>query len=931
MSLDLFAEDPVLGSTVSTPSDVATLVDSLETLSLLPDGELPATGSALCTNESPASQGSACDSPPAATIRPPIVLPAATIIPAGAYSWLCDSSDSGTGDEGESEGHASAALPVGGDRNVDGAEDDDDHDNGIRPVPITTIADDSSVANARLAQQLRKLEDHTEATHPHDAFVHAVTQTRLRKRPSCDPQEPIAPTEVRSSTGKPGDDDRAMQPFSLAELDSWEIDQLRKRCTELSIPWRLKDASARLRKKLVQSLPPHEEASDCGGSLGVAATGVPDSSPPARTTRSSSASPHVGDDRGTTSCKTFTVVDAEDANVPVVECAASSAPRKKSVTWADLEVRLSSFSPPPDNDEPLVPHSPKEVAQTAVDSKAAEKTEISMIFDRRHKAAALWQLLVDHSAPRSEQQCFDAFLSNGGAMEADDVKQLTTDDAVTTERLPSSLVGVAREDEEVRAIPAPAHDIGENDDIFVEAFSTVVYPAELCEALPISPWAVDEDADAERDAGGARWEELERKPDAPLDREEALTRREYDGLLHFQLVTNDGSGTMCDTLHLVANLFARQLPKMGEMYVCKLTFDPAHLAVACIDRGRVIAAALFRPHHSLVSSVPADNAPMKAVVGKRKHRDVVVADTCTLMQANPAPKTVPATEAFAELSFFCVDTARQVEGLGTRLMHRLKAELVRMGLPKILVYADSGAISFFQAQGFTHHVTVGEADLEGRIAHYVDSALMECALVEGLPYTRLPLLVRRARTRMLNKWATGEVADKSGDAECGLCDDVFADEVDENIPPLNKLERRHRQPLHRLTPVHVGANLSRALRSLGRELADPSRLTTDIGAPGCGWRLTPARVGNERLLAEPSVSIDLNRAMASLLDATTIDAADDDGTLRDGLLRLSRRHACETYTDTEQVLADGHRLGLTPLLLPDASASALRLVLRPPP
>ena len=158
---------------------------------------------------------------------------------------------------------------------------------------------------------------------------------------------------------------------------------------------------------------------------------------------------------------------------------------------------------------------------------------------------------------------------------------------------------------------------------------------------------------------------------------------------------------------------------------------------------------------------------------------MVVADTCTLMQANPAPKTVPATEAFAELSFFCVDTARQVEGLGTRLMHRLKAELVRMGLPKILVYADSGAISFFQAQGFTHHVTVGEADLEGRIAHYVDSALMECALVEGLPYTRLPLLVRRARTRMLNKWATGEVADKSGDVECGLCDDVFADEVDE--------------------------------------------------------------------------------------------------------------------------------------------------------
>ena len=46
-------------------------------------------------------------------------------------------------------------------------------------------------------------------------------------------------------------------------------------------------------------------------------------------------------------------------------------------------------------------------------------------------------------------------------------------------------------------------------------------------------------------------------------------------------------------------------------------------------------------------------------------------------------------------------------------------------------------------------------------------------------------------------------------------------------------------------------------------------------------RLVPSGVGNERLLAEPSVSIDLNRAMASLLDATTIDAADDDGTLRD--------------------------------------------------
>ena len=68
---------------------------------------------------------------------------------------------------------------------------------------------------------------------------------------------------VRSSTEKPGDDDRAtMRPFSC-RARQLEIDQLRKVHRTLN-PMEVEGCVGSAAEEARQSLPPHGEASDCG-------------------------------------------------------------------------------------------------------------------------------------------------------------------------------------------------------------------------------------------------------------------------------------------------------------------------------------------------------------------------------------------------------------------------------------------------------------------------------------------------------------------------------------------------------------------------------------------------------------------------------------------------------------------------------------------
>ena len=106
------------------------------------------------------------------------------------------------------------------------------------------------------------------------------------------------------------------------------------------------------------------------------------------------------------------------------------------------------------------------------------------------------------------------------------------------------------------------------------------------------------------------------------------------------------------------NLFSRQLPNMGTIYISRLVFDVEAFCVSLIHEGRAHGAICVR-------------------IFKK--------------------------EEFIEISFCAVDYEYQSRGYGRLLMDFLKCYVQNIGIFDIITCADNEAVTYFQKQGFNKH------------------------------------------------------------------------------------------------------------------------------------------------------------------------------------------------------------------------------------
>lgn len=149
-------------------------------------------------------------------------------------------------------------------------------------------------------------------------------------------------------------------------------------------------------------------------------------------------------------------------------------------------------------------------------------------------------------------------------------------------------------------------------------------------------------------------------------------------------------------------LFQKQLPNMPKGYIARLVYDRAHLSIAIVK------------------------APLE-VIGGITFREV-------------------RGRAFAEIVFCAVSSDQQVKGYGAHLMAHLK-DYVRATSPVMhfLTYADNHATGYFQKQGFTKEITLGNSIWMGYIKDYEGGTLMQCSMVPRIRYLEVGRMLLKQR------------------------------------------------------------------------------------------------------------------------------------------------------------------------------------------
>ena len=141
------------------------------------------------------------------------------------------------------------------------------------------------------------------------------------------------------------------------------------------------------------------------------------------------------------------------------------------------------------------------------------------------------------------------------------------------------------------------------------------------------------------------------------------------GTEHTVVVTNDGTGEQdIGLLSELLEVIDSSLPLIGKTNAAKLTFAPDHesiLLVRSSDDGqvrRVLGGVVIKPHRA---------------------------------------------RGFLEIAFCVVRKEEQRNGVGTRLLARLKEHALTLGVLHLLTYADDSATGFFEKSGFDPEHQVG--------------------------------------------------------------------------------------------------------------------------------------------------------------------------------------------------------------------------------
>ncbi|KAJ7526462.1 hypothetical protein O6H91_16G007500 [Diphasiastrum complanatum] len=188
---------------------------------------------------------------------------------------------------------------------------------------------------------------------------------------------------------------------------------------------------------------------------------------------------------------------------------------------------------------------------------------------------------------------------------------------------------------------------------------------------------------------------------AYCSREDNLKKEEDAGRVKFVCYNNDGVDQHMIWLIGLKNIFSRQLPNMPKEYIVRLVMDRSHKSMMIIKQNQVIGGITYRPYSS---------------------------------------------QRFGEIAFCAITADEQVKGYGTRLMNHLKQYARDVdGLTHFLTYADNNAVGYFTKQGFTKEIELEKERWQGYIKDYDGGTLMECKIDPKLPYTDLPIMIRRQR------------------------------------------------------------------------------------------------------------------------------------------------------------------------------------------
>lgn len=186
-----------------------------------------------------------------------------------------------------------------------------------------------------------------------------------------------------------------------------------------------------------------------------------------------------------------------------------------------------------------------------------------------------------------------------------------------------------------------------------------------------------------------------------ISRDDMAKMEEDDGVLKFDVISNDGEPEHMVQLTTLKNIFAKQLPKMPKEYIVRLVFDRNHRSMIILKNGKHVIGGIcyrpFEPNH------------------------------------------------FAEIAFCAINASDQVKGYGTRLMNHLKEYVKLKGISHFLTYADNYAIGYFKKQGFSKVVSMPRPNWFGFIKDYDGGTLMECTIHHQINYLRITSMVQKQR------------------------------------------------------------------------------------------------------------------------------------------------------------------------------------------
>lgn len=172
----------------------------------------------------------------------------------------------------------------------------------------------------------------------------------------------------------------------------------------------------------------------------------------------------------------------------------------------------------------------------------------------------------------------------------------------------------------------------------------------------------------------------------------ACNFRNFDEMLQYRVVANDGTRQSLIWLTMARNIFNTELSQMPENYISRLVFNENHKTVILLRDGIVSGGITFRPFPE---------------------------------------------QDFAEIAFCAVSKQQQIRGFGGHVMAHVKSYLQAVNIHNILTYADNTAVGYFKHQGFTLEINLDPAAWRRCIKDYRGATLIHCKISPEVDYLRI--------------------------------------------------------------------------------------------------------------------------------------------------------------------------------------------------